>query len=398
MGEKTIYQHLRDEGLSRRDFMKFCGIVSGMMGLELVPGVKAFGASASRDGARMVADALMSKPRLPLIWLELQDCAGCTEAISRSQSPSLVNLVLNKIAVDYQETLMAAAGFQAEQAKRDSMKKYHGQYVLVVEGSPTIGADGVYCTVGGRSNLDILREAADGAAAIIATGNCATFGGIPRARPNPTGARGVSEIIKDKPIVNIPGCPAIPEVTTGTIAYVLVMGKLPKTDALLTAADLLWPYDPRPLPAPALLRSREVRRVLRRRRRPRGRVPLQARVQGADHLQRLLLAQVDAGPVLSRAVRPSVPGLLGTAILGRRRVLPGPVRPADQADDRGGRDRGRRRGRPRHRAGRGRYKSARARPGSRSLRRTKNARNRRTPWTGPHSFDSCAGRFSPPPS
>jgi hydrogenase small subunit len=232
MGEKTVYQHLRDEGFSRRDFMKFCGVLSGMMGLELVPGVKALGASAARGGAAVVADALMSKPRLPLIWLELQDCAGCTEAISRSQSPSLVNLVLNKIAVDYQETLMAAAGFQAEQAKRDSMKKYHGQYVLVVEGSPTIGEDGIYCTVGGRSNLDILREAADGAMAIIATGNCATFGGIPRALPNPTEARGVSEIIKDKPIVNIPGCPAIPEVTAGTIAYVLVMGKLPKTDSL----------------------------------------------------------------------------------------------------------------------------------------------------------------------
>lgn len=233
MGEKTVYQHLRDEGLSRRDFMKFCGLVSGMMGLEFIPAARVLGAMAGRGPAGMVADALMSKPRLPLIWLELQDCAGCTEAISRSQSPSLVNLVLNKIAVDYQETLMAAAGFQAEQAKRDSMKKYHGQYVLVVEGSPTIGEDGVYCTVGGRSNLDILREAADGAMAIIATGNCATFGGIPRALPNPTEARGVAEIIKDKPIVNIPGCPAIPEVTAGTIAYVLVMGKLPKTDDLL---------------------------------------------------------------------------------------------------------------------------------------------------------------------
>jgi hydrogenase small subunit len=232
MSEKTIYEQLKAEGLSRRDFMKFCGLVSGMMGLELAPPLKALGAAAGPAPARMVADALASKPRLPLIWLELQDCAGCTEAISRSQSPSLVNLVLNKIAVDYQETLMAPAGFQAEQAKSDTMKKYHGKYVLVVEGSPTVGDNGVYCTIGGRSNMDLLREAADGAAAIIATGNCASFGGIPKAQPNPTGARGVYEVITDKPIVNIPGCPAIPEVTTGTIAYFLVMGELPKTDAL----------------------------------------------------------------------------------------------------------------------------------------------------------------------
>ena len=233
MAEKTVYEHWRENGFSRRDFMKFCGVLSGMMGLELVPAVKALGAAAGRGPAGLVAEALMSKPLLPLIWLELQDCAGCTEAISRSQSPSLVNLVLNKIAVDYQETLMAAAGIQAERAKRDSMTKYHGKYVLVVEGSPSIGEDGVYCAIGGRSNLDLLREAADGAAAIIATGNCATFGGIPGADPNPTSARGVSEIIKDRPIVNIPGCPAIPEVTTGTIAYFLVMGALPKTDSLL---------------------------------------------------------------------------------------------------------------------------------------------------------------------
>jgi hydrogenase small subunit len=233
MGEKTILQLLKEEGFSRRDFMKFCGLISGMMGIELVPPVKALGALAGKGPARRVAEALASKPRLPLIWLELQDCAGCTEAISRSQSPSLVNLVLNKIAVDYQETLMAAAGFQAEQAKRDSMKKYHGKYVLVVEGSPTVGDNGVYCTIGGRSNMDLLKEAAEGAAAIIATGNCASFGGIPKAQPNPTQARGVYEVIKDKPVVNIPGCPAIPEVTAGTIAYFLVMGELPKTDSLL---------------------------------------------------------------------------------------------------------------------------------------------------------------------
>jgi hydrogenase small subunit len=232
MPEKTVYQHWRAGGLSRRDFMKFCGAVSGLMGLELAPAVKALGAVAGPVPAGMVAEALMSKPRLPLIWLELQDCAGCTEAISRSQSPSLVNLVLNSIAVDYQETLMAAAGFQAEAAKRATMEKYKGQYVLVVEGSPSVDANGVYCTIGGRSGLDLLREAAAGAAAIIATGNCAAFGGIPKAKPNPTGARGVGEIITDRPIVNIPGCPAIPEVTTGTIAHFLVMGALPKTDGL----------------------------------------------------------------------------------------------------------------------------------------------------------------------
>lgn len=232
MRERSVYEHLRENGLSRRDFMKLCGTLAAMMGLESAAPPGALGAAAGPSPAEVVAEALASRPRLPVIWLELQDCAGCTEAISRSQSPSLVNLVLNSIAVDYHETLMAAAGHQAEASMKATMEAYKGRYVLVVEGSPTVDADGVYCTVAGRSSVDILREAAAGAAAVIATGNCAAFGGLPKAAPNPTGACAVSDIVTDRPVVNIPGCPAIPEVTTGTIAHFLVMGALPRTDAL----------------------------------------------------------------------------------------------------------------------------------------------------------------------
>jgi hydrogenase small subunit len=237
MAEETVYDYLRREGVSRRDFLKLCGLLAAAMGLRCVPPVEASELPRQTGGngyhpAKLVAHALETKPRVPVIWLELQDCAGCTEALTRSQSPTLVDLVLNKIAIDYQETLFAAAGIQAEQAKEEAMQKYAGQYVLVVEGSIPTGDDGVYCTIGGRSAVDLVQEAAAGAAAVIATGNCATFGGIPKANPNPTGARAASEIITDKPVVNIPGCPAIPEVFTGTLAQFLVLGSLPELDSL----------------------------------------------------------------------------------------------------------------------------------------------------------------------
>jgi len=240
MPEETIYQHLRREGVSRRDFMKMCGLLAGAMGLNAPPPAEA-GALPARLArgysplTGQVARALQSKPRAPVIWLEFQDCAGCSEALTRSTSPTLVDLVLRHITVEYHETLSAAAGFQVEQAKEDAMQKYAGQYVLVVEGSIPIGDtgdEGVYCTVGGRTAVDLLKEAAAGAAAIIATGNCAAFGGIPKARPNPTSAKGVWEIITDKPVVNIPGCPAIPEVFTGIVLHFLVFGALPELDAL----------------------------------------------------------------------------------------------------------------------------------------------------------------------
>lgn len=236
MADESIYDEMSKEGLSRRGFMKFCGLMAGAMGFTQVPALETNGLSnrwaKGYKTTNLIASALESKPRLPVIWLELQDCAGCSEALTRSASPTLTDLVLNKITVEYHETLSAAAGFQAEEAKTSAMKKYAGQYILVVEGSISPQADGVYCTVGGKSSVDLLKEAASGAAAIIATGNCAAFGGLPRAKPNPTGAVGVSEIIKDKPVVNIPGCPAIPEVFTGILVHFLIFGSLPELDHL----------------------------------------------------------------------------------------------------------------------------------------------------------------------
>jgi hydrogenase small subunit len=236
MSDESISNELKKAGVSRRDFMKMCSIMAGMMGMKYLPP----SANELLDGnlksafspSKYVAKALDTKPRLPVIWLELQDCAGCSEALTRSQSPTLGDLVLNAITVEYHETLSAAAGFQVEEAKQAAMKKYAGQYILVVEGSVSTNDDGVYCTIGGRSSLDILQEAAAGAAAIVATGNCSAYGGLPRANPNPTGALGVWEVIKDKPVVNIPGCPAIPEAFTGTLLHFLVFGALPELDSL----------------------------------------------------------------------------------------------------------------------------------------------------------------------
>ncbi len=78
----------------------------------------------------------------------------------------------------------------------------------------------------------MLKETAKGAAAIVAVGTCATYGGLPAAMPNPTGAVGVNQLIKDKPMVNVPGCPPIPVVITGVLAHFLTFGKLPELDAL----------------------------------------------------------------------------------------------------------------------------------------------------------------------
>lgn len=217
--EGVLLAGLAEHGVSRRTFMKFCTTLASLMALPPASGLA-------------IAEALATVRRPSVIWLHFQECTGCTESITRSHSPTIEGLIFDLISLDYQETLMAAAGHQAEEALHKAMKDNDGKYLLIVEGSIAQGLNGAYSTVAGRSNLDTLKEVAKGAAAIVAVGSCASYGGIPKANPNPTNAASVSDIIKDKPVVNIPGCPPIPVVITGVLAHFLTFGSLPELDKL----------------------------------------------------------------------------------------------------------------------------------------------------------------------
>jgi hydrogenase small subunit len=125
---------------------------------------------------------------------------------------------------------MAAAGDAAERALASAMKGNAGKYLLVVTGSIPTKENGIYTTIGGRTARSILEEAAVGASAIIAVGACAHWGSVQAARPNPTGAVGVSEIVRDKPVVNIAGCPPIADVVSATLVHYLTFGRMPALD------------------------------------------------------------------------------------------------------------------------------------------------------------------------
>ena len=127
---------------------------------------------------------------------------------------------------------MAAAGHQAEEAMHNTMEKYKGEYLLLCEGSIPLTADGVYCCIGGRSYNDIIQEAADGAKAVIAWGNCASSGCVQAASPNPTGATPIHKVIHGKPIINVQGCPPIAEVMAGVVVHLLAFERIPQLDGL----------------------------------------------------------------------------------------------------------------------------------------------------------------------
>ena len=94
---------------------------------------------------------------------------------------------------------MTAAGSQAESALQQTIRDNKGKYIALVEGSIPTGFDGAYCTIGGRTAIDIAREVCGNAAATVAVGTCAAYGGIPAAAPNPTGALSVADGIEAHP-------------------------------------------------------------------------------------------------------------------------------------------------------------------------------------------------------
>nr|NLI51082.1 hydrogenase small subunit [Propionibacterium sp.] len=228
--DETLGENLERAGVSRRDFLTFCTGLAAIFaaGSPLAQAVPAFAAQPSPTPAQ-IADALAAVKKPSVVWLQLQECTGCMESTLRSGGTTVEEVVLSLLSVNYNELVMAAAGEAAEKALHDTNAEPH---ILVVNGSVPLADGGIYCTIGGKSAEQVLRESAKNATAILAVGACAVYGSVQAARPNPTGAVGVDEIIRDKPVINVAGCPPIGEVITATIAYLLTHdGALPKLDA-----------------------------------------------------------------------------------------------------------------------------------------------------------------------
>ncbi len=207
------------EGLERRGFLKVVSLAAAAVGLP---------AAAAATISNAVAGGL--KPSV--IWLHFQECTGCTESLLRTSHPDVAKLILDLISLDYHETLFAAAGHQAEAALHEAMEKNAGKYVCIIEGAIPVKDEGIYCMIAGKTAVQLATEVADKAAAVIAIGSCASWGGVPSADPNPTGSTGAPGVLKDKKVVTIPGCPANPMNLLGTVLQFATFGTLPELDEL----------------------------------------------------------------------------------------------------------------------------------------------------------------------
>jgi hydrogenase small subunit len=206
---------LIDKGISRRRFLGFASAMAALLALPagMTP---------------QIVNALETK-RLPrVIWLEFQDCAGNTESMLRTSHPTIAEIVLDAISLEYHETIMAGAGAAAEKARMDVINSGE-PYVVIVEGSIPTAENGIYCTIGGKTALDILRESTSKAALVIAVGACAWDGGFPRL--GVTGAVGVGDVIGNKGLINLGGCPHNAANTAAVLVHFLTFGDAPALDS-----------------------------------------------------------------------------------------------------------------------------------------------------------------------
>jgi hydrogenase small subunit len=208
--------------LSRREFLEFLGITAGGIAFTQVynPAV-----------AKAIEGVVKEAP--PVLWTTGGTCGGCSISALNSMNPGIGKILLELVSVKYQPNISAASGELAVGALLDSIEKYQGQYVYVQEGSVATAYDGRFSIIGHYKGkdytmLEVSQLMSENAAACVAIGTCASFGGIPSCPPNPTGAKGLRDVT-DKPVVNIPGCPVHPDDLFGTLIYFLKSG-LPELD------------------------------------------------------------------------------------------------------------------------------------------------------------------------
>jgi hydrogenase small subunit len=171
-------------------------------------------------------------PKPPLIWLEANACSGESISILNSVDPEVGQILCSLVEVRFWSTLMPDQGQKAQEQLFTTAES--GDFILIVEGAISTADRGRY-TVPFKTgdylftSEELLLYLAPKAKYIIAAGTCAAFGGPSAARPNPSGSKGVWEIIQNQPVINVPGCPINPDWLTGTLYHLLLFGR-PEVD------------------------------------------------------------------------------------------------------------------------------------------------------------------------
>lgn len=198
-------------------------------------------------------------------WFAGMSCDGCSVSVTGAQAPSVESLLLGAHpgiprVILHHPVINVESGPHYLYAHELAVKgELNAPYVIILEGSVSDeiaahGQGGYWSGQGEEpwgeggaertvSTDEWIARLAPGAAAAIAIGTCATWGGVPAARGNPTGSMSLMDFLgKDYrsafglPVVNIPGCAPIGDNFTETVAALLYFlqgyGPLPEFDEL----------------------------------------------------------------------------------------------------------------------------------------------------------------------
>ncbi len=220
----ALRSQLEFHGVSRRDFLKFCGSVAAILGMSesMIPQI----AAAVEKGARLK----------PTLWLHGGSCTGCTEAIAQVDTPDIATIVLDILSLKNM-TINMASGDDLERIVADTLEDAENDigFILIYEGSIMRGQGGNALREFGEPQIDRLKKKAEAAEAIVAVGSCAVDGGFVAAKPNPADAIGMKQFLDeagiDTPLINLPTCPVNPEWIVATVINVLILGRLPEMDS-----------------------------------------------------------------------------------------------------------------------------------------------------------------------
>lgn len=200
--------------ISRREFLEYSAKTALMLGL---------GTSA----VPRICDALehLSSANPPVLWLQGQSCSGCSVSFMNTDAPGPAAMLIRYLSLRFHSTLSTATGEVGMDIVHQTIE--NGGFYLVVEGSMPVGMPEA-CKMGHEPLTDLVARAAARATAVLSVGTCAAYGGIPAAENNPTGAMGVPDYLKklniSTPAIRIPGCPAHPDWTVGTLVHALKFG------------------------------------------------------------------------------------------------------------------------------------------------------------------------------
>ncbi|MDQ7094165.1 hydrogenase small subunit [Desulfosporosinus sp. PR] len=205
--------------LNRRDFLKliFKGAILGNFYQLITPPL-----------AQAIAAGDVKK--LPVVMIEAGTCTGDSISLDNIWTPAFSDVLSNLVDWRYDWVMNQVQGDEVYQILQETYEKLPNEYILLIQGAMIQSGRGHYNHIAyekGKliTGIELIRRLGIKAKYIVAIGSCAAFGGPASGYPNPAQATGVQNILTERRVINVSGCPAHPDWIIGTLLHLALYGE-----------------------------------------------------------------------------------------------------------------------------------------------------------------------------